>query len=121
MSDIIKSLRLNPDKTMERRAIDIINRAEANGIDFKGLVLPLILDLEGFTFESPLHLTRELLVSIDEVRQIAQALQQAGTLQYVPQPQHQEKEPEDTAVSPDDALVQSLMNKARTGRRRTGN
>lgn len=118
MSDIIKSLRLNPDKPMERRAIEIINKAEARGIDFKGLVLPLILDLEGFTFDSPLHLTRELLVSIEEVRQVAEALKQAGTLQYIPEAKPPTPKQEDNAVQSDDALVQSLMNKARQGRRR---
>lgn len=117
MADLIKHMRLNPNKEDEAKAIAIIQKAEETGIDFKGLVLPLILDLEGFRFDSPLALVNELLVSIEEVKEAAEILKKAGAIKYVQQAPEQAKREDDT-ISGDDILVQSLKGKARTGRRK---
>lgn len=114
--DFFFHLRLNPHKEEEAKALEILERAKVSGIDFKGLVLPLILDMDNFNFDSPLKLTHELLISLDEAKDLIRNIQNIGVVQA---PQSQSKQSTDTArIDAEDPLMQGITSVARPGRRR---
>lgn len=114
--DSLFHLRLNPDKEEEAKAIEILERAKLADIDFKGLVLPLILDMDDFNFESPLKLNHELLVTLEEAQNLIARLKNIGT---IPTQASQPEQNKDTnQIDSEDPLMQGLNSVARPGRRR---
>lgn len=112
--------RLNPDDEDERRALEYIERLEGQGYNIKQILLPAILQRANIEPVNPLYLLQrvsEMLISIDDLKEVVSDLKNTGSMNFQPQPQREKPAPESNQVAENDPMMQALMKRAKPGKR----